>query len=193
MKILRDETGQVLLGLATDTQAATAVTGLQSAARSAERSAPTSTARPTQHCCFHCHSCDALISLPHDKLGLAFAAPVLRRTETRAIGAVCGACHHVGIYSLFRGTHGYDTRHNVAPMPAAGNTVLVDVLHCEEETCAHPLPLFVTAAGTLTGDMVKDDGNGWDWSELTCAAGHRIRRPRWLYDTRSLHFPPQLK
>lgn len=191
MKILRDETGQVLLGLATDTQAA--ATNHQPTARSGERMAPTSAARPTQHCCFHCHYCDALISLPHDKLGLAFAAPALRRTDLRAIAAVCGACHHVGIYSLFRGTHGYDTRHNLALMPAAGEAVLVDVLHCNEETCAHPLPLFVTADGALTGDVVKDDGKGWDWSELTCAAGHRVRRPGWLYDTRPLNFPAPLK
>ena len=156
-------------------------------------SASPSTARPTQHCCFHCRYCDAVISLPHDRLGLAFAPPSVRRTDVRAIGVVCESCHHVAVYSLFRGTHGFDTRHKIVPMPPAGKTLLVDMLRCDEETCTHPLPLFLTAEGDLTGDAVKDLGKSWDWDELTCASGHRIRRPAWLYDTKALVFLPQLK
>ncbi len=201
MKILRDETGQAFLGLATYTQGAVSQSNSQPAVPnmrmadggSSASSASSSTARPTQHCCFYCQYCDALISLPHDRLGLAFAAPVLRRTDVRAIGTICGSCHHVAIYSLFRGTNGFDTRHKIAPLPPTGKTLLADMLHCDEETCTHPLPLFVTAEGELTGDAVKDLGKAWDWDGLTCASGHRIRQPMWLYDTRSLHFPPQLK
>lgn len=196
MKILRDETGQVILGLATDTQAAAAPSDSQPAASFQEepRAVPAArTARPTPHCCFHCRYCDAVISLPHDRLGLAFAAPVLRCTNVRSVGAVCGTCHHVAGYSLFRGAHGYDTRHKLAAVHPAGNTILVDMLRCDEETCPHPLPLFVTAEGALTGDAVKDLGKAWDWDGLTCAHGHRIRRPMWLYDRKPLIFPPPLK
>ncbi len=201
MKILRDETGQAFLGLATYTQTAVRPTNSQPAAAemrmadagSFASSASSSTARPTQHCCFHCQYCDAVISLPHDRLGLAFAAPAVRRTDVRAIGTICGSCHHVAIYSLFRGTHGFDTRHKIAPMPPTVKTLLVNMLHCDEETCTHPLPLIVTSeGGELTSDVVKDLGKAWDWDGLTCASGHRIRRPAWLYDAKPLIFLPPL-
>ncbi len=196
MKILRDETGQAFLGLATYTQTAVRPTNSQPAAAemrmadagSFASSALSSAARPTQHCCFYCRYCDAVISLPHDRLGLAFAAPAVRRTDVRAIGLICESCHHVAAYSLFRGTHGFDTRHKIAPLPPVGKTVLVDMLHCDEETCTHPLPLFLIAEGELTGDAVKDLGKAWDWDELTCASGHSIRRPMWLYDAKPLIF-----
>ena len=196
MKILRDETGHLLLGLATDNQSATKPTEPPPVSLSVEepgRAPEVSRARPTQHCCFHCRYCDAVISLPHDGLGLAFAAPVLRRTDVRSVGAVCSECHHVAGYSLFRGAHGYDTRHKLEAASPAGNTILVAMLRCDEETCTHPLPLFVTAEGELTGNAVKDLGKAWDWDELTCASGHRIRRPIWLYDRKPLIFPPPLK
>lgn len=189
MKILRDETGQVFLGIATDTQTATTPTTSQPVAPIP--AAPG--ARPTQHCCFHCSSCDAIINLPHDRLGLTFAAPVLRRTDARSIGTVCNSCHRVAGYSLFRGAHGYDTRHKLDAVQPAGKTVLVDILHCDEETCTNPLPLFLTSEEELTGEAVKELGRSWEWDDLTCASSHRIRRPNWLYERKPLIFPPQLK
>ncbi len=195
MKILRDETGQVFLGLATNTQTVKPSTDPQPGAdiTAPAAVASTSTARPTQHCSFYCRYCDAVLFLPHDQLGLAFAAPVLRRTSLRAIGAVCGSCHHVAVFSLFRGIPGFDTRHKLAAVPRVGNTVLVDMLHCGEESCDHPLPLFVTSEDRLTGDAIKEQGQAWDWDQLTCASGHRIRRPVWLYDRNPLIFPQPLK
>ena len=189
MKILRDETGEVTLGLATNTQ--TAATPFNP--EPIPPAAASRTVRPTQHCCFQCNSCEAIISLPHNRLGLAFAAPVLRRTDVRSIGTVCPSCHHVGVFSLFRGACGYDTRHKLAAVEPDGNTLLIDMLRCDEETCAHPLPLFLTSQGELRGEAVKELGRGWEWAGLTCASGHRIRRPNWLYDRQPLIFPQALK
>jgi hypothetical protein len=201
MKILRDESGHVLLGLVTDAQPATKPTEPQRPVQptvepdqpSAGVPAVDTALRPTPHSCFHCSWCDAILTLPHDRLGLAFAAPVLRRIDARSIGTVCSSCQHVAGYSLFRGAYGYDTRHKLAPVQPAGVTVLVDMLRCDEETCTYPLPFFLTSDGPLTGAAVKDLGLSWDWDNLTCASGHRIRRPIWLYDRKPLVFPPQLK
>ena len=149
--------------------------------------------RATQHCCFFCSWCAAIISLPHDRLGLMFAGPAIRRVNVRSIATVCGSCSHIASYSLFRGGYGYDTRHKLAAVHPVGTTVLADWLRCEEKSCAYPLPLFVASEGELTGDTVKDLARNWDWEGLTCASGHPILRPAWLYEKGPLQFPAQLK
>jgi hypothetical protein len=149
--------------------------------------------RIMQHCCFHCSSCPAIISLPHHRLGLMFAGPAIRRVDVRSIATVCSSCRLVGGYSLFRGAYGYDTRHKLASVQPAGSTTLVDWLHCEEESCEHPLPLFLHSEADLSAEIVQEIAKAWDWDGLTCMSGHNILRPTWLYEKRGLQFPAQLK
>jgi len=132
------------------------------------------------HCCFECSHCNSLILLPHDGLGYAFGGPAIRKIETRAIGTACPACGHVGVYSLFRGCPGYTTRHKFAPAPAAGRTMLLDWLPCEEETCVFPLPFFVTFDDAITEETVRRFAEKWVWNDLVCQAGHTIQLPQWL-------------
>jgi hypothetical protein len=150
-------------------------------------------ARATQHCCFYCRWCAAVIPLPHDRLGLMFAGPAIRRINVRSLATVCSSCSHVATYSLFRGAKGYDTRHKLTSIQPVGTTMLVDWLRCEEKSCAYPLPLFVCSEAELTGGSVKEIASGWDWDDLTCASGHPILRPVWLWEKRPLEFPAQLK
>jgi hypothetical protein len=150
-------------------------------------------ARATQHCCFHCTWCEGIISLPHDRLGLMFGGPAIRRFNARSIATVCGTCHHIGGYSLFRGCSGFDTRHKLAPVHVAGRTRLVDLLHCEEATCASALPLFLTSEGALTSEAVQKLGKGWHWESLKCASGHPVHQPEWLTYGTPLRFPAEVK
>jgi hypothetical protein len=145
-----------------------------------------------QHCCFYCSSCAAIISLPHDRLGLMFAGPAIRRVNVRSIATVCSSCRLVAGYSLFRGAYGYDTRHKLASIQPVGATTLVDWLHCTEVSCEYPLPLFVHSEAPLTGEMMQEIAKVWDWDELTCMSGHKILRPAWLYEKKSIAFPTQL-
>jgi hypothetical protein len=150
-------------------------------------------ARAMQHCCFHCTWCEGIISLPHDRLGLMFGGPAIRRFNARSVATVCGACGHVGGYSLFRGCSGFDTRHKLATVHVAGITRLVDLLHCEEATCTSALPLFVTSERALTSGAAKDLAKSWDWENLKCASGHPVRTPEWVLYAKPLQFPAELK
>lgn len=150
-------------------------------------------ARATQHCCFHCTWCEGIISLPHDRLGLMFGGPAIRRFNARSVATVCGSCGHVGGFSLFRGCAGFDTRHKLAPVPAAGTTSLVDLLHCEEATCASALPLFISSERALTTGAAQELAKNWDWEGLKCASGHPVRKPEWLTKGKLLQFPAELK
>jgi hypothetical protein len=156
-------------------------------------SVPESSVRATPHCCFHCTWCEGIIALPHDRLGLMFGGPAIRRFNARSIATVCGSCRHVGGYSLFRGCAGFDTRHKLAPVHAAGTTRLVDLLHCEEATCASALPLFVASERGLTSETVHELAKCWDWEGLTCASGHPVHKPEWLMYGKELRFPAELK
>jgi hypothetical protein len=149
--------------------------------------------RATQHCCFYCQWCAAIISLPHDQLSMMFAGPAIRRINARSLATVCRSCHHVATYSLFRGANGFDTRHKLAAIHPAGTTVLAGWLQCEEPTCAYPLPLFVASETELTGEMVKNLARNWEWKGLTCASAHPIHPPRWLLGEEPLNLPAQLK
>ena len=131
--------------------------------------------------------------LPHDKMGMAFAGPFLRKIETRSIGAVCGACAHVAGFSLFRGCYGFDTRNKLVDVAPNGKTALVDWLQCEEPTCTFQLPLFVTTENELTGERAKELAASWDWSELQCIAGHKIKAPLWIYERAPYELPKLLK
>ena len=138
----------------------------------------------TPHCCFYCAWCESSILLPHDGLGFAFGGPQIRKIEARSIGTICGSCGHVGTYSLFRGCQGYDTRHRFVPSPLAGQTVLLDWLPCDEETCVFKLPFFITFDEDLTEENLKEWAPKWLWNGLTCSVGHIVQPPRWLFQTR---------
>jgi hypothetical protein len=150
-------------------------------------------ARAMQHCCFHCTWCEGIISLPHDRLGLMFGGPAIRRFNARSIATVCESCHHVGGYSLFRGCAGFDTRHKLAPVHVAGITRLVDLLRCEESTCSSALPLFISTERALTTGAAQELAKRWDWEGLKCASGHPVRKPEWLTQGKPLQFPAELK
>lgn len=134
------------------------------------------------HCCFHCAQCGTPILLPHDGLGLPFGGPLVRRIEARSIGTVCPMCDKAGTYSLFHGCPGYNTRHRFVAARPRGNTVLLDWLHCEEQSCASPLPFFATFADQETEAELSTRAAGWNWEELLCTAGHTVKAPRWLFD-----------
>jgi hypothetical protein len=196
MKLWNDQSGNALVfAIAPEEKSAS----LQELSRRSAEVAPAtflgtgSSVRMTQHCCFHCTWCEAIISLPHDRLGLVFGGPAIRRYSARSIATVCGACHHVGGYSLFRGCAGFDTRHKLSPAPVAGITRLVDLLRCEEATCAFALPLFVTSERALTSEAAQELAKGWAWEGLKCATGHHVHPPAWVADGKPLRFPAELK
>jgi len=141
------------------------------------------------HCCFYCSWCGSPILLPHDSLGLVFGGPLIRRIEARSIGTVCNSCGHAAAYSLFRGGHGYNTRHKFVASRTTGKTVLLDWIRCDEPTCVFPLPVFVLVEEDSSGEEIKELAAGWTWDELKCTAGHDLRAPRWLFDA-TLHRRP---
>jgi hypothetical protein len=134
------------------------------------------------HCCFFCTWCGLPILLLHESVGLVFGGPAIRRVEARSIGTVCSSCGHAAAYSLFRGCHGYDTRHKFVPAHPKGKTVLLDSLPCQEETCVFPLPFFVTFDAEFTEDNVKLFAAKWRWDDLVCPAGHLVDAPKWLFE-----------
>ena len=136
------------------------------------------------HCCFFCSYCSARILLPHDSLGFAFGGPMIRKIEARSVGTVCASCGHVGTFSLFRGCHGYDTRHRFVPSFLQGRTVLVDWLACQAESCVFKLPFFVTYDDALTAENLKEWAPKWLWEELACSVGHPIPAPKWIFEMR---------
>jgi hypothetical protein len=141
------------------------------------------------HCCFSCSWCGSPILLPHDSLGLVFGGPLIRRIEARSIGTVCGSCGHAGAYSLFRGAHGYNTRHKFVATRPTGKTVLLDWIRCDEPTCVFPLPVFALLEEDSTDAEIKELAACWIWDDLKCTAGHDVRAPRWLFDA-TLHRMP---
>ncbi|HEX4286754.1 MAG TPA: hypothetical protein VHZ28_16800 [Terracidiphilus sp.] len=136
------------------------------------------------HCCFYCTWCSAQILLPHDSLGFAFGGPMIRKIEARSIGTVCASCGKVGTYSLFRGCHGYDTRHRFVPAFLHGRTVLLDWLACDAESCVFKLPFFVTYDEDLTEANVKEWAPKWLWDNLSCSVGHNVAPPKWIFEMR---------
>lgn len=132
------------------------------------------------HCCFYCAWCASPILLPHESLGMPFGGPLVRKIEARSIGTVCAACGHTGSYSLFRGSVGYNTRHKFVPSCAAGTTMLLDWMPCEESTCVFPLPFFVTFDDKLNEGNVKEFAAHWCWEDLMCSVSHMIAAPKWI-------------
>ncbi|GEM_PF-1258966 len=196
MKLLRDESGELLILTPRDAASPSVFpdTGTRVAAK-AKQPIPFAVARraATQHCRFFCRWCDSVILLPHDRIGQPFASPFLRRIEARAIATVCDSCSHVAAFSLFRGSPGYDTRHSLMPAEPQGEIVLVDWLKCEESTCSYPMPLFVTPREPLSVDSVKALAQRWNWDELTCASGHCILAPLWIFGRAPYRCPAQLR
>ncbi len=137
------------------------------------------------HCCFFCACCSAQILLPHDSLGFAFGGPMIRKIEARSIGTVCDSCGHIGTFSLFRGCHGYDTRHRFVPCTLKGRTVLLDWLPCQAESCVFKLPFFVTYDADLTPENLKEWAPKWLWDSLACSVGHPIQAPKWIFEMRT--------
>lgn len=136
------------------------------------------------HCCFFCEYCSAQILLPHDSLGFAFGGPMIRKIEARSIGTICASCGHVGTYSLFRGCHGYNTRHRFVPEFLHGRTVLLDWLPCDAESCVFKLPFFITYDDDLTEQNLKEWAPKWLWEDLACSVGHPVQPPRWIFEVR---------
>ena len=176
MKFLRDESGYVLVlrrprlisvGEATET--------------AEEARQPAKTAEPVRratcavpHCSFVCEWCGAPILLPNDRIGSPFGNPDARKIDVRSIATVCFHCKHIGNYSMFRGCHGFDTRHRIVHALNCGTTALLHWLRCEESTCPARVPLFVR----LDGDTAENPAAAaeWLWDSLTCASGHRIKQ-----------------
>jgi hypothetical protein len=136
------------------------------------------------HCCFYCGWCSGQILLPHDSLGFAFGGPMIRKIEARSVGTVCPSCGHTGTFSLFRGCHGYDTRHRFVPSPPRGKTVLLDWLPCQADSCVFKLPFFVTYDDALTEANLKEWAPKWTWDQLACSVGHTIQAPKWIFEMR---------
>jgi len=147
----------------------------------------------TQHCRFFCRWCGSAILLAHERIGLPFAGPYLRRIEVRSVAAVCSSCSHVSNFSLFRGSPGFDTRHGLVPAEPRGEVVLLDWLKCHEESCSYPLPLFVQTQEPLAADDVPELASRWNWSEMCCAMGHRILTPTWIFGRPVYRFPAPIR
>jgi hypothetical protein len=143
MKILRKESGHVLL-LPSPWSVRIKSTSNERSVSVIDRAEPIDASKAavhpeTQHCRFYCRWCESPITLPHDSMGTPFGAPYTRKIEIRAIGTVYGSCNHVGEFSLFRGSYGYDTRNNLISAVPHGKTILLDWLRCAESPCSFPL------------------------------------------------------
>jgi hypothetical protein len=196
MKILRDESGNVLI-LPSPWGARVRSASPQQSSLEVNKAVPGHTPAAaahtaTQHCRFYCRWCESPLTLPHDNMGSPFGSPYTRRIEVRAIASVCGNCNHVGGFSLFRGGYGYDTRNNLVSAVPHGKTILLDWLRCTEDTCSFPLPLFVTLNDELTAENVKEVAKGWLWDDLTCTSGHCILPRAWMFDRNAGEFPAAL-
>ena len=126
------------------------------------------------HCCFYCSWCGEPILLQHDRMGSPFGFPDARKIDVRSIATVCFACKHIGSYSMFRGCRGFDTRHRIVQSQMAGDPILLNWLHCVEDTCTARVPLFVKI--DRERPMGETEAAEWLWDDLTCASGHRIRQ-----------------
>lgn len=147
----------------------------------------------TQHCRFFCQWCGSVLLLAHDRIGLPFAPPFLRRLESRSLASVCSSCSHVGNFSLFRGSPGFDTRHGLVPADPHVEPVLIDWLRCDEPSCGHPLPLFLLPGEPLSRDVVRELALTWHWNELACPAGHRILAPLWIFGRAPYRIPDPIR
>lgn len=107
---------------------------------------------------------------------MVFGQPAMRQIEARSIAAVCAACGHVGDYSLFRACHGFDTQHKIVDAMTNGSTVLVDWLHCTEETCTARVPFYMTFEKPLEEGEGRAIEMGWKWEDVACASGHPIEQ-----------------
>ncbi len=196
MRFLREERGELLVTPSRAAVPPAAVPGMvPPVPAKIERPAPNTAVRRavTPHCRFFCRWCGSVILLPHERIGLPFGAPYLRRIEVRAVATACDSCGHVSNFSLFRGSPGFDTRHGLVPAEPRGEVVLVDWLQCREETCSYPLPLFAEAHGPLTAEAVPEMAARWNWDELTCAMGHRILAPLWIFGREPYQLPAPIR
>ncbi|HWT66950.1 MAG TPA: hypothetical protein VN151_12620 [Terracidiphilus sp.] len=196
MRFLRDERGELLILTPRDSVSPTGVPRSVPAApakAASQPSAPQPRRPDTQHCRFFCQWCGATILLQHDRIGMPFGAPYLRKIEVRSIGAVCNACNHVSNFSLFRGSPGYDTRNGLVPAEPREDVVLIDWLKCKEETCSYPLPLFLQPRQLVSLATIQEIALQWHWKELTCQMGHRIVAPPWVFGRAPYQFPAPIR
>ena len=174
MRILREEDGYVLV---------LRRPALEILGKAEEREQKTPAAKPAPvipevscalpHCCFYCSWCGEPILLPHDRMGSPFGAAAARKIDVRSIATVCAKCKHIGNYTMFRGSKGFDTRHKIMLARSNGSTVLLNWLQCEEKTCPARVPLFVRL--DHESEEQASQPAEWLWDELTCVSGHRIK------------------
>lgn len=176
MKILRDESGYVLV-----LREWQVVPGGKAAVKEENYPAPVAAARVTPavncsvpHCCFYCSWCGQPILLPNDRIGSPFGNPDARKIDVRSIASVCHNCKHIGNYSMFRACRGFNTQHRVTHAPKCGETSLLYWLQCVEKTCPSRVPLFVKLEDNES--VGEAQAAEWLWDELTCAAGHCIKK-----------------
>jgi hypothetical protein len=174
MKILRDESGHVLVLRALDIlEGGKTAVKEQSLSKPIVMKSTQSVSCAVPHCCFICAWCGEPILLPNDSIGSPFGNPAARKIDVRSIATVCHGCKHISTYSMFRMCRGFDTRHKIVHAPKQGETVLLTWLQCAESTCPDRAPLFAK----LDGDDGAEETRvaAWLWNELTCASGHRIK------------------
>lgn len=190
MRFLREDRGELLV-MPSREQTPPSVAPGAVAPAAAPHTTPHRAATP--HCRFFCRWCGSVILLPHERMGLPFGGPYLRRIEVRSVATACEACGHVSNFSLFRGSPGFDTRHGLVPVEPRGELVLLDWLKCAEESCSYPLPLFAQPKAPLIAEDVPELASRWNWDELVCAMGHRILTPTWVFGRPVYRFPAQIR
>lgn len=196
MRSLRDEKSEVLILTPRDAASPTGVPGPAPTvpAKANRESLPPQPRRPAvQHCRFFCRWCGSVLLLQHDRIGMPFGAPYLRKIEVRSIAAVCNSCSHVSNFSLFRGSPGFDTRHGLVPAEPRGEVILIDWLKCKEDTCAFPLPLFLQPRQPISLATIQEQALQWHWNELACPAGNRILAPLWIFGRAPYQVPEPIR
>jgi hypothetical protein len=126
---------------------------------------------------FHCKSCEYTMSLRAETLGHTFGTPKLRLLDADSVAIACPKCKHVSNYSLLRGSPGYNPQDDVGWGRPHMETVPLEPLRCEVEGCTTPLPLFAMWSATATEEVRKADRSTWQWENLHCPLGHRIKTP----------------
>jgi hypothetical protein len=130
------------------------------------------------HFLIHCSDCGFPFLLPADTIEDTFGDPESLANNALAVGVVCSECKWVDRYFLDRKHAQYDPRNQAWILDTRSeDTILLEILQCEEDTCESRLPLFAYWNPSTPPEERAADSLTWRWENLKCPEGHVIPRP----------------